>query len=1299
MYRRIFAMLLVFVMVFSLLPGAAMATDEAPETEPAATEAQETEPAATEAQETEPKETEPAATEAQETEPKETEPKETEPKATEPKATEPKATEPKATEPKATEPKATEPKATEPAATEPKATEPQATEPAATEPQATQPAATEPAPDQKIKFTNPGKRNAEELATVKVRFSFEFPEDSGLPGDKELSSYIQLTSGLPDNPTRYVAPGIPEEDDTDRKVSYSFLLPANETYAVEILTVDFEGYHRVLVGDSEIDLIPGDNGTKEYTVRYLKDEEEDENTAKLSIALTFAKNSALDGDDIESITAGIYNAASEELAGTLVLNKENEWKGQLTVPAEEDGSISYSLKFSGYEQDGYTGQLTGADYTIEPLPGEEAGWNAIARYVKESNKVTVKVRLSEDSDMSADDLRENVVLCLSEVNDGMVSKEAYHTGSEVFTYAFTDLPASDCYRLGVDYGSGDITVQSFTCTGDVKYENLEDGQLDFALNGDCEIEVVLLAKEPKGEVTVIARFADDSILQAEDFPNGLTLTPVLGQYRESQQLGNALLVSPGNNWTAMTTITTNMLNMVVEQPDGYVGSVELSDIYGDPIGLGLMPAACPTTVYAEICFTEHEPVYLDVEFVFAEDSALKGADAGNIYLDVSGSTNDRIEFSEQSGWKRTLELYGTYNGFVWDRAYGFAVSGLDRPGYSYSLEKDGVSLQVGAEDSVEWCDMGARKELIITVRYTRLPNALVVNITSSPHGYRPDSTIVVEDADGNIVAEKSGWDAQQIIELSEAGYYTVRLVKEESTGPRIHLIDEEKTIYFDPAVGACVTFLNEFRDILPLKLRKYFTEDSELGPNDFPEGIKVTLTEATGAFSGTYTLSDANGWQMDVNVPAGSYTVTETEADKEGYERTTEYTFHYWGGLGGASLRGWSNRADSEGTGETVTDMTGGPFCVRSQTEMNEIFIYNTYVSDRTGSIIINAGDGFWRYGGEQLPGSLGTGYEVEAYQYLVNIDGEEQTVTLKPGETFELDGLAEGTEYTVTPIPPEGYAWNTDVTPITGTIGGGDEDSWNAEVSFENDYYYTYEDGTLTVVKTDALTDETLKGAKFGLYNDKDCTEQVATATTNKDGICSFTLSEEGTYYLKELKAPEDYYEKSEEVKTVTVTGEWKLETREGTKVLVQKLTASVAGLPQKDGGYVWENERKVTDISVTKKFAYDEDLERPDSVTVVLYQDDEAYETVKLSEANDWTYVWEDMPLGFEYAVDELNVAKGYYKQIRSSGYDFTVVNSGAWIPQTGDESQMMFWCAGAMLSLCAIVFLTEKKRRQRV
>ena len=57
------------------------------------------------------------------------------------------------------------------------------------------------------------------------------------------------------------------------------------------------------------------------------------------------------------------------------------------------------------------------------------------------------------------------------------------------------------------------------------------------------------------------------------------------------------------------------------------------------------------------------------------------------------------------------------------------------------------------------------------------------------------------------------------------------------------------------------------------------------------------------------------------------------------------------------------------------------------------------------------------------------------------------------------------------------------------------------------------------------------LEGAKFGLYRDQDCTEKIAEATSGKDGAVVFKDTEnkeiildEGTYYLKELSAPNGY-------------------------------------------------------------------------------------------------------------------------------------------------------------------------------
>ena len=1132
-----------------------------------------------------------------------------------------------------------------------------------------------------------------------------------------------------------------------------FTLPTG-TYYVTFSGYKMDGYYFRIEGAEEIEVPLEEDVSEEYTVSYVKEE------ATLTVSLDFAEDSALDGDDIEELTAEIYNFDSEALAGTVVLTKENGWKGQFTVPArapyyddvsdDVEPGISYELRISGAEQTGYRYLLAGADYILEPNPGAEDGWNVIAKYVKAEHKVTVNVRLSEDSEMPAAELKNVFNLTLEEINSGIVDDGAIHPGSTVFTHTFTDLPASDCYRLSVGYYPYadsskdefyDVTVQSITCTGEELYKDLEEGQLDFTLESDCEIEVVVRGKDyAGGEMTVIARFTEDSALQAKDFPEGIKLVTTyrptgLGPGTYEVRVGENVF-SPDSNWTKKITVPGLATRLKLEDhPEGYFGTVTLS---GVPDGNDWVDSSdCPTTVYADICFAEYQPYYLDVQIVFTEDSALNGAEAGSFFLDIndSGKTSSH-EFKEGS-WHQTIELHGNTNAIM-SEACSLFLGGLARAGYTYTAAHVGDEYEYGDgfyEDNywegnvaIPMWDRGETMYVVFEVCYTPAPGKLVVDIVSSPYGTACDTTITVKDAKGDVVAEQDAQAVnvgepdeedpaygevhtgryQCILELPETGTYTISQTVEEDTDEYTYYADGDKTIEFDPAKGAAITLINERRARANLQLRKRFDKNSELGPEDFPDGITVKVTEESGAFSGEYVLSDANGWSVDLRVPDGIYTVTETNADKDGYTRNTQYVFTQTFAYGSESLRGWGLRNSAPESRETTTtDTVGGPYYIYQEGwDQHKVTIHNSYVSIEeepdvpTGSIIINAGDGFYDFdSGDELTEKPDTGSEAESYTYKVTVDGEEQTVTLKPGETFELDGLEEGTEYTVTPVLPDGYPWNADVTPITGTIGGGDEDSWNAEVSFENDYYYTYEDGTLTVVKTDALTEEKLKGAKFGLYADKDCTDLIAKATTNKDGICSFTLTEEGTYYLKELKAPEDYYEKSEEVKTVTVTAEWKLETREGTKVLVQKLTASVAGLPQKDGGYIWENERKTTDISVTKKFLYDEDLERPDSVTIVLYQDGEAYETVKLSEANDWTYVWEDMPLGFEYAVDELNVAKGYYKQIRSDGYDFTVVNSGSWIPQTGDESQIMFWCAGAMLSLCAIVFLTEKKRRQRI
>lgn len=95
----------------------------------------------------------------------------------------------------------------------------------------------------------------------------------------------------------------------------------------------------------------------------------------------------------------------------------------------------------------------------------------------------------------------------------------------------------------------------------------------------------------------------------------------------------------------------------------------------------------------------------------------------------------------------------------------------------------------------------------------------------------------------------------------------------------------------------------------------------------------------------------------------------------------------------------------------------------------------------------------------------------------------------------------------------------------------------------------FTLPNATISQVTTDALgtlnlqkvkSDKTtgLSGAKFALYSDKECTTQIATATSGDGGNVTFDKLRAGTYYLKEIQAPAGYVA-SNAVWTVIVTKE----------------------------------------------------------------------------------------------------------------------------------------------------------------
>lgn len=125
-------------------------------------------------------------------------------------------------------------------------------------------------------------------------------------------------------------------------------------------------------------------------------------------------------------------------------------------------------------------------------------------------------------------------------------------------------------------------------------------------------------------------------------------------------------------------------------------------------------------------------------------------------------------------------------------------------------------------------------------------------------------------------------------------------------------------------------------------------------------------------------------------------------------------------------------------------------------------------------------------------------------------------------------------------------FKLNEKATPGTAVVN-------NSKLTYTNNYYtgtdsdladrvnsYTFK---FNVYKYDTKTEEALPGATFGLYTDRECTNKISEATSleatsSTKGVVDFgILLNEGTYYVKEITAPNGY-RVDEHVYKVEITG-----------------------------------------------------------------------------------------------------------------------------------------------------------------
>lgn len=121
--------------------------------------------------------------------------------------------------------------------------------------------------------------------------------------------------------------------------------------------------------------------------------------------------------------------------------------------------------------------------------------------------------------------------------------------------------------------------------------------------------------------------------------------------------------------------------------------------------------------------------------------------------------------------------------------------------------------------------------------------------------------------------------------------------------------------------------------------------------------------------------------------------------------------------------------------------------------------------------------------------------------------------------------------------------------------------------------------------------------------------------------------------------------------------------------------------------------------DLTVCKRWSGDDGKDRPDSVTVTLYNGDVAYDTVRLGAWNNWSHSWNDPNACGNWQVVETNIPKGYVPSYSVSGNHVTITNTRSLI-QTGQLNWPIWVLGGAGLALVAlgVVLLVMKKKKNR-
>ena len=115
----------------------------------------------------------------------------------------------------------------------------------------------------------------------------------------------------------------------------------------------------------------------------------------------------------------------------------------------------------------------------------------------------------------------------------------------------------------------------------------------------------------------------------------------------------------------------------------------------------------------------------------------------------------------------------------------------------------------------------------------------------------------------------------------------------------------------------------------------------------------------------------------------------------------------------------------------------------------------------------------------------------------------------------------------------------------------------------------------------------------------------------------------------------------------------------------------------------------------------------ERPQKIEVEIFWNGESYQTVVLSEDNNWSYSWTAEADDTEWTVAERNVPSGYTATLEKRDTTFILTNtknstnysSGTNSPKTGDTTNILFYMLMMYASGILLVLLGIIRKKKRV